>query len=299
MSDPQSQGSQPNETLRLLMARASCRSFSGRKIPPEVLRQVLSAGTQAPSGGNLQPYSIIKIENDETLQKLVGLCGGQKVIGRAPLALLFSIDWNLVERWARLQDAPCACAASFRHFWISFQDTAICAQSVCTAADAVELGSVYIGSVLNSFHELRDMFQLPDKVFPVVLLLLGYPRARPPRQRRLPLELVVHDERYRDPSDEELQAAFAEKYPWKKALSEKELDQLSVVCKNVHGRQFAEECVAAARRDGFINPAQWYFALWYRSDTLAQGNERFVRTMREFGFDWFNDFPFQDESPEG
>ncbi len=112
MSDPQSEGNQPNETLRLLMSRASCRSFSGRKVPAEVLRQILTAGTQAPSGGNLQPYSIIKIENDETLQKLVGLCGGQKVIGRAPLALLFALHllqgyglvmfWGWVLFWAAI-----------------------------------------------------------------------------------------------------------------------------------------------------------------------------------------------------
>ncbi len=50
----------PNKTLRLLCERASCRNFSDRKIEEEILNFVLEAGVHSPTGGNLQPYSIIK-----------------------------------------------------------------------------------------------------------------------------------------------------------------------------------------------------------------------------------------------
>ncbi len=56
----------PNQTLKLLTERASCRSFSNKKISQDVLQLILAAGVHAPTGGNLQPYSIIKIEKDET-----------------------------------------------------------------------------------------------------------------------------------------------------------------------------------------------------------------------------------------
>ncbi len=67
-----------NPTLQLLTARASCRSFAQRPVPEELLRQVLEAGVHAPTAGNLQPYSIIKIENLQTRQRLAELCGGQR-----------------------------------------------------------------------------------------------------------------------------------------------------------------------------------------------------------------------------
>ncbi|UCD95596.1 MAG: nitroreductase family protein, partial [Candidatus Zixiibacteriota bacterium] len=84
----------PNETLKLLHARSSCRSFHDKKIPPEVLKPVLEAGIHAATGGNLQPYSIIKIENNKTNRILARLCGDQEWIGAAAVNLLFCIDWH-------------------------------------------------------------------------------------------------------------------------------------------------------------------------------------------------------------
>ena len=170
----------PNEAIRLLLERASCRSFADRAIPPDVLQLVLEAGVHAATGGNLQPYSIIKIQDQATKETLAERYG-QGFIGKAPVLLVFCIDWHRIEQWASLQVAPFTAASSFRHFWISFQDTIICAQNICTAADALGLGSVYIGTVMDGFAELKEMLQLPQRVFPVVMLCLGYPKSRPSR----------------------------------------------------------------------------------------------------------------------
>jgi FMN reductase [NAD(P)H] len=116
----------PNKTVKLLIERASCRSFSDEKIPLEILNFILSAGIHAPTGGNLQPYSIIKIENKDNIQKLARMCN-QDFIKEASVLLLFCIDWHRIERWATLEAAPFTATSSFRHFWISFQDTIISA----------------------------------------------------------------------------------------------------------------------------------------------------------------------------
>ena len=80
-------------TLRLLLERGSCRVYQNKKIPAKVMDQVLEAGVRAPTGGNLQPYSIIRIENRATNAKLAKLCG-QPFVGQAPVNLLFCIDWH-------------------------------------------------------------------------------------------------------------------------------------------------------------------------------------------------------------
>ena len=138
----------PNDTIKLLLERASCRHFSDEPVAPDTLRWILEAGVHAASGGNLQPFSIIQIQDPDKRQALAQRCG-QGFIGEAPVNLVFCIDLHRLERWARLDVAPFTANHSFRHFWISFQDTIICAQNICTAADAMGLGSVYIGTVLE------------------------------------------------------------------------------------------------------------------------------------------------------
>ncbi len=181
----------PNETIRLLLERSSCRSFYDKKIPEDVLDQILDAGNHAATGGNLQPFSVIKIENEATKRRLTELCGDQEFIFTAPVDLLFCLDWYRLRRWAEIETAPFTATSSFRHFWISFQDTLIAAQNICTAADALGLGSVYVGTVLECFRELRKMFDLPNGVFPVVLLSLGYPKARPLPKKKLGIGTIV------------------------------------------------------------------------------------------------------------
>ena len=102
----------PNQTLKLLIQRASCRSFSNKKIPKNILQYILEAGIHSPSGGNLQPYSIIKVEKEKTKQKLAELCGRQEFIAKAPTNLLFCIDFHRLERWAKLKIAPFTATSS-------------------------------------------------------------------------------------------------------------------------------------------------------------------------------------------
>ena len=286
----------PNQTLKLLIERASCRSFSDKKIAPNVLQLILSAGIHAPTAGNLQPYSIIKIEKGKTKQKLAELCG-QNFIAEASIHLLFCIDLHRIEKWAKLEIAPFTATSSFRHFWTSFQDTIICAQNICTAADSLRLGSVYIGTILEFFTDIRDMFQLPKGVFPVVLLCLGYPKTRPQPRKKLDVQVIVHAERYNEMGDQKLVDAFNEKYLGLKVeITEERLQTISEVCREVHGEEFAKKCVDKIRENGYINPVQRYFGLHYRADLMPKDNDTYVGLMEEFGFNWFKKYhPFNEK----
>ncbi len=287
----------PNQTLKLLIQRASCRSFSDKKISSDVLQLILEAGIRAPSGGNLQPFSIIKIEKDKTKRKLAELCENQNFIAQAPVNLLFCIDWHRIERWAELETAPFTATSSFRHFWISFQDTIIAAQNICTASDSLGLGSVYIGSVLECFRELRDMFHLPKAVFPVVLLSLGYPKTRPAPRKKLTVKAVVHEEKYHKMEDQELLDAFNEKYSdIKVEITKERLERISRVCREVHGEKFASKCINKIKESGYISPIQRYFGLHYVADAMTKGNDTYLEMMEEFGFNWFKKYhPFEDK----
>lgn len=280
-------GGYPNETIRLLIERSSCRSFFDRPIPEHIMNLILESGCRAATGGNLQPYSIIKVENRETRTKLAELCGDQPFIASAPVDLIFCLDFRRLSRWAELEIAPFSATQSFRHFWISFQDTIIAAQNICTAADALGLGSVYVGTVLECLRELKQLLKLPEGVFPVVLLSLGYPKVRPASKKKFGIETVVHSETYHDLPDRDLLAAYNAKYPdWKKEITDDRLETIAQVCRKVHGDRFAEVCLAKIREQGYINAVQNYFGLHYRADQMPHRNNEFLQIMKEYGFEW-------------
>jgi len=286
-------GDHPNETMRLLFERGSCRDYSDRKVPEEVLKMVLEAGTHAPTGGNLQPYSVIKIQSDENRKWFVEL-GAQKFISEAPVLLLFCIDQRRLKRWAGLEVAPFTATSAFRHFWISFQDTIMFAQNICTAADAMGLGSCYIGTVLEIFPELRERFNLPDGVFPVVLMTLGYPAKEIIPRRKLGVDVVVHNEAYKDLGDEELLEAYNEKYTGRDSrkveITEERLETIRGVCLKVQDEEFAERCVEKVKENGYFSAVQRYFGLHYRADIMPAGNQEYLETMEAAGFHWFKEY---------
>lgn len=282
-------GAYPNEIMKLLHERASCRSFKEEPVPDETLAAVLTAAAHAATGGNLQPYSVIKVLDPEVRQRLTTLCGDQPFIGQAPVNLVFCIDFHRLERWAALENAPFSARRAFRHFWISFQDVIICAQTVCTAANAMGLGAVYVGTVLECLEELRDLLKLPTGVFPVVMVCLGYPKGQLAPRRKLGVDVVVHDETYREMTDEELLRAYGEKYGGQtfEATPER-VTSIARAWREVHGDDYAEEFLARVKRDGHVNMAQRVFGLNYPADEMPRRNRYIMGAARNAGFDWFD-----------
>ena len=75
-------------------------------------------------------------------------------------------------------------------------DAGIVMATFIRAAEAVGLGTCPISAIRNRARDISAMLGLPDWVFPVAGLTLGYP-ARPGRiSPRLPLDVTVHAERF-------------------------------------------------------------------------------------------------------
>jgi len=283
-----------NPVIKVLLERASCRNFQDKKIPSEVIEAILKAGIHTPSGGNLQPFSIIQIEDQKTRKELGKMCA-QKFIGTAPLNLLFCMDWNRLKRWANLEVAPFTATSSFRHFWISFQDTIIAAQNICTAADSLGLGSCYIGTIIEHIDRVREMFDLPEAVFPVVLLCVGYPVKKPSPSRKLELDAIVHREKYRKIDDDQLIEFFKHKYPGMEIPpSGENLRTIFEVSREAHNEKFARKCIEKIKQQGFINAAQYYFGLHYSANIMPKSNEEFLKKAEEMGFYWFKEYTPSD-----
>ncbi|MBU4485385.1 MAG: nitroreductase family protein [Candidatus Delongbacteria bacterium] len=276
-----------NETIDLLLERGSLRNFSDKRIEPETLEKILAAGIQSASGGNLQPYSIIVIENPKTNIKLGDLCH-QKFVGKAPVNLLFCIDWNRMKQIADTGCAPFSANNAFRHFWISFQDTIIAAQSICTAADALGLGSCYIGTVMEFLDKLIKMLGLPKGVFPVVLLPVGYPLVKIRKANKFPLEFMVHREKYQPYDNEKLFEAYMKRQNnTKYDIDDEKLKYIEQNCLETGGKALVKKCLKKIKDQGYINPVQYRFGLHYPAGVMPTRNQQFIEIMKKQGLNIF------------
>jgi FMN reductase [NAD(P)H] len=286
-----------NETIKLLNERASLRAFSDRKISDEVMDEILGAVTHSASGGNLQPFSIIKITDKEIMEKIVSF-GNQSFIKTAPVNLLFCIDFYRIKRITQIEKAPFTAQKAFPHFWIAFQDTMIAAQTACIAADSLGLGSVYIGTIFTIPESLEgsvEVLELPEGVLPVVLVSMGYPKIQPPIAKKYGISTLVHENKYRKPSDEEMKKAVEEKYS-SKILKVKDddtrIEKIRSVCEKVENKEFADEVVNKIEETGVISTFQYRFGLHYNADFMPSMNETFVEMIKKRGFEIFENPDF-------
>ena len=103
-------------------------------------------------------------------------------------------------------------------------DALLVAQTVCIAAEAQGLGICYLGTTTYTANKIISLLNLPKGVVPVTTVTLGWPDEKPEQVDRLPLEAIIHREKYCDYSDENIEKYFkvdklkveAEKDPAKK-----------------------------------------------------------------------------------
>jgi nitroreductase len=289
-----------NDKLDLLLKRSSLRHFADRPIEPEVLDSILEAGVHSASGGNLQPWSAILIRDAEARKKLAEMCG-QEFMAAAPVQMLFCLDLHRNEMISRAGAAPYTARCAFRHFWISFQDVVIAAQSMSTAADMLGLGSVYIGTIMEFPDDVREMFALPEGVYPVVLVCIGYPAEGVERKIafKFPRHYLVHEEKYREPGLDELWADYLVREGGRLTPITEGNEAAFVACSAItDDEEFAGKCMQRAREQGGFNPVQRRFGLHYPACAMPCNNLDILEAFRHAGLRFFERWEKEEKALE-
>ena len=73
------------------------------------------------------------------------------------------------------------------------------------------LGICYLGTTIYTAGMIAEILELPKRVIPVTTIVLGYPDESPELTDRLPLEAVVHYEKYTDYTAAEIDELWAER----------------------------------------------------------------------------------------
>ena len=211
-----------NPVIECLLNHRSIRKFRADPIEPEKLDLILRAAIRSATAGNLQPYALLVVEDRARLKEVAPEWLGIDSMS-APAALFALVDQYRLKRWFELSGAPFYNDQAVNLF-ISFWDATIALQNAVIAAESLGLGTVYIGGVLAM--DIRKAFGAPEYVFPAGLVLLGYPEETPPLRPRLPLEAVVHRDRYHVPTDEEIRSFYREEDARFDSLSEEQKAKL-------------------------------------------------------------------------
>lgn len=186
------------DTLTLLDKRQSLRAYADRPVSPETRRAVLEAAISAPTAGALMLYAIIEIEDAALKEALSHTCDEQPFIAKAPWVVLFAADYQrLYDGWLALGKTPKR-KPGVGDLLLACDDALIAAQTAVVAAEALGLGSCYIGDIMENAEKHAELLCLPDYVFPAALLCFGYPPEGYSRKKvpRLPPEAVVHTNTY-------------------------------------------------------------------------------------------------------
>ncbi|HTI17527.1 MAG TPA: nitroreductase family protein [Trinickia sp.] len=195
----------------LFKSHRSIRKFATKPIDSTLIEKVCDeAIAGASSSGNMNSVSIVITRDEDRRKRLHELHFKQDMILSAPLLLTFCADFHRTRAWLARRSARDNFDNLIGYHVAAF-DAMIVAQNVCLGFQARGLGICYMGSTLHSMTEIAAFLELPETCVPVTTIVVGYPDETPEKRDRLPLTAFLHDERYRHPDGESIDAIYAER----------------------------------------------------------------------------------------
>ena len=187
----------PIPFIEQTLARKTVRRYT-EQMPDEALLDLLTAtALSASSKSDFQQASILRVLDSGTRKAIGAFFPAMPWIGAAPVFFVFLGDARRLERIGRLRDKPVA-NGTLEGFFNASVDAALAMQTFILAAESAGLGCCPISVIRNRIDQVAPLLGLPDQVFPVAGLCVGYPSETGHVSLRLPRAATVHVDRYDD-----------------------------------------------------------------------------------------------------
>ena len=196
--------------MKNLDTRRSIRKYADKAVPDELLHRLLAEAERTQTMGNLQLYSVVVTRSKEMKEKLAPAHFNQPMVCGAPVVLTFCADFRRTTRWAENRKATPG-YDNFLSFVNATTDALLFCQTFCNLAEEEGLGLCFLGTTVYQPQLIIDTLQLPQLVFPVATITLGWPDEQPELSDRLPLQAIVHDETYHDYTPHDIDTLYREK----------------------------------------------------------------------------------------
>ncbi len=190
-----------NETIELLLNHRSIRKFKDEPLNDEQINQLVEAAQMASTSSFVQAYTIIGVKDPDKKKKLAEIAGNQQYVAENGHFFVFCADFHRHQAAGELEGIDVSEAIeSTEKLVVGITDASLAAQNCAVAAESMGLGICYIGGLRNDIQATADLLNLPQHVFPVFGMCVGYPDAEPSIKPRLPKAGVYFEDSY--PSEE-------------------------------------------------------------------------------------------------
>ncbi len=177
-----------NSVIEAIKSRRSVRAYDAKPVPKELVRAVIEAGNEAPSAMNSQPWRFVVVEDAAAKKQLLAAALPK---AKAITEKVKDIDPERYEaikkRYAELPD-PVYYSAPVIVFVIgngmyAAHSCPLACENMMLAAHALGLASCWVGfgAMVTDDQEVRGLLELKEGDSIYGPILIGYPKAHPPR----------------------------------------------------------------------------------------------------------------------
>ena len=156
-----------SQVFEAIYSRRSIREFTDKEIPREQLHEIIKAGIWAPSGLNNQPWRFVIIQNPDIKEELAEQTHYGHIVSKANA--LIAVYLSQDDMYDTVKDIQAAGA---------------CIQNILLAAEALELGAVWLGQILKNKLEVNKILGLADNFDLMAVVALGHPLHRNQKSKR-------------------------------------------------------------------------------------------------------------------
>lgn len=185
-----------NLMLERQLNHRTIREFKDGGIPEEVFNKLIEVARRTPTSNGMQASSIIRVTDNQKRKEIADVCK-QEYVARAPELLILIADQYRNYRIADEKGGYEPSARDMDRFFQGFTDACLTAQNIVNAAEALDLGVVYLGSILNDAEKIIEILELPELTMPVLGLGIGYPNQNPQLKPRMSMDLRLFENTYK------------------------------------------------------------------------------------------------------
>lgn len=184
-----------NEVMQLMQNHSSVRSYNNSPVESDLLQSIIRSGQSASSSSFIQAYSIIRVCDKHNRQNIAEAAGNQRWVVDAAEFMVICADMLRIQTCSQ-KSGKGDLKGYAEHFITATVDAALLAQNMMLAAESAGLGGVFIGGIRNQPEVVTQCLELPEHVYPVFGMCLGWPADKQAVKPRLPVDAVLHQDRY-------------------------------------------------------------------------------------------------------
>ena len=162
------------DILELIKSRRSIRKYTAHPVDDSLVEKILESGRWAPSGLNNQPWRFAVITDAALRDRISSLTRYAGVVKRAPV--LIAVFLAAADSYHRVKD---------------IQGIGACLQNMLLEAHSLGLGAVWLGEIIKSNKEVKEVLGLSSELELMAVVALGHPDEKPRQTKRRTLDELV------------------------------------------------------------------------------------------------------------